>query len=201
MKKLLSSTSLFIIACVLFSSCSKDVGISVIKRQHRNGYYVSFKNNKQNKNTAKPVSKNEEVVTHIAQAESNSSIENNKKEEGANVKTQIAIALSQKENTVIGSNPIIKTQSKNDNSNTAAAVETKTDNSNKNLLKKQVAAEKKLQKLSPKKNGRGGILWTIIVIILLLWLAGFLLGNVGGIIHLLLVIVLILLILRLLGLI
>ncbi len=44
-----------------------------------------------------------------------------------------------------------------------------------------------------------GLLWTIIIVILILWLLGFFVGNVGGLIHLLLVIALILIILSLLG--
>ena len=53
-----------------------------------------------------------------------------------------------------------------------------------------------------KKTSRedwGGLIWTIIVIVLILWLLGFLIGDVGGLIHLLLVVALILIILRLLG--
>ena len=45
----------------------------------------------------------------------------------------------------------------------------------------------------------GGLIWTIIAIVLILWLLGFLVGDVGGLIHLLLVVALILIILRLLG--
>lgn len=43
----------------------------------------------------------------------------------------------------------------------------------------------------------GNLLWIIIVVLLVLWLLGFTVGNVGGLIHILLVIALILVIWRL----
>ena len=43
-----------------------------------------------------------------------------------------------------------------------------------------------------------GLLWTIIVILVILWLIGFLFAHAGGIIHLLLVIAVILIIVNLL---
>lgn len=49
------------------------------------------------------------------------------------------------------------------------------------------------------EEGRGGLIWTIIVIVLILWLLGFLVGDLGGLIHLLLVVALVLIILHLLG--
>lgn len=43
----------------------------------------------------------------------------------------------------------------------------------------------------------GNMLWIIIVVLLVLWLLGFTVGNVGGLIHILLVIALILIVWRL----
>lgn len=44
----------------------------------------------------------------------------------------------------------------------------------------------------------GGILWTVIVVLFVLWLAGFTLHVAGGLIHLLLVIAVILIVVNLL---
>ena len=43
-----------------------------------------------------------------------------------------------------------------------------------------------------------GILWAIILVLLVLWLGGFILGTVGSLIHILLVVALVLLIFNLL---
>ena len=44
-----------------------------------------------------------------------------------------------------------------------------------------------------------GLLWTIIVILVVIWLLGFLLWHVGGLIHIIIVIAVILLIINLLS--
>jgi hypothetical protein len=44
----------------------------------------------------------------------------------------------------------------------------------------------------------GGILWTIIVILVILWLIGWLAFHIGGIIHIIIVVAVILLIINLL---
>jgi fatty acid desaturase len=49
----------------------------------------------------------------------------------------------------------------------------------------------------PKKDDGGSMLWTIFVIILVLWVLGFSLHIAGGLIHLLLVLALIVLVINL----
>lgn len=53
--------------------------------------------------------------------------------------------------------------------------------------------------MSDNENGHSNLLWTIVAVVLILWLLGFLVGDLGNIIHLLLVVALILIILNLLG--
>jgi hypothetical protein len=57
------------------------------------------------------------------------------------------------------------------------------------------------RRLTAEGELRGGqsMLWTILVIILVLWLLGFLWGGVGGLVHLLLVIAAIVLLFQLLS--
>lgn len=185
MKRFFANSSLFIIACILFSSCSPESGRSVVKRQYKKGYYVSFKNNKS-------VASKKEIAKNTEQ------------------KAVSATTLSSKENyaknnieKTIVNKPTIATSATNPVVNkNASAIHKNTSPSSKKVSKRFAALEKKIQKKGPPKNGGGkGLLWTIIVIILILWLAGFLLADVGGILHLLLVIALVLIILRLLGLI
>jgi hypothetical protein len=47
-------------------------------------------------------------------------------------------------------------------------------------------------------NCGGGMLWTIVVLLLILWLLGFTLRIAGGLIHILLVVALVVIVLRLL---
>jgi len=49
-----------------------------------------------------------------------------------------------------------------------------------------------------KRFSGGGMLWTIVVLLLILWLLGFTMHVAGGLIHVLLVIALVVIVLRLL---
>jgi len=65
MKKLLSLSAIIIIAGILFSSCSRQTGLTLTKRLYRKGYYVNLgitENNKHSNNKTAPIAKLKPVV-------------------------------------------------------------------------------------------------------------------------------------------
>jgi hypothetical protein len=66
-------------------------------------------------------------------------------------------------------------------------------------LTQAATSRTKLRSRGRNGKGEGTVLWTIIVILLILWLLGGFVRPVGGLIHLILVVILILVIIELLG--
>jgi hypothetical protein len=193
MKKLFTSAILFVTACLVLSSCAEQLStISVAKRHYRNGYYVNIHNNK-------PVElKTKEMKSFLPEAYSLASID--KKEDTKNdvVKNEKSTDVPEFPLTASASTD----NSKHRNTTTsiiphkAKLIKMLVQNSAK--IKNIVSSDTKNVK---KIRSGGGLIWTIIVILLVLWLISFLAGGfgLGGLLYLLLVVALVLLLLRILG--
>jgi len=201
MKRLGHSLFLLTIASLLLDSCSTQLTTaSITKRHYRSGYFVDMGNAKHK--TESIALKTIPVTTESAVIE---------KSPG----TQITSANNISENTPFttvsssGSNAISKTK-KDISKELTASTQKHTETSNlkqfitPNTLQeiKNIKAISKYIKSENKghKNNHS-LLWTIVVILLLLWIISYLMGGwgLGGILNLLLVIALILIILSLLG--
>lgn len=192
MKRIITISILMItLSASLLTSCAN---VKVVKRVHKSGYYVDLGFNKHVKKQNQP--KNEELVIETQEInqpvvsmvesqpvdiiDSPSEITN---EEAAPVKTtSVQEQKVQKETTSLTAFAKVKSKIK----------ETRTNF-------KQTIKSKKALAASSDGEARS-LLWLIIVIVLILWLIGFLAGGLGmgGLINLLLLVALILFILWLL---
>ncbi len=187
MKKLIKSIILFVTASILLSSCSSK--LSLTKRHYRKGYYVNnshkptttkIKGDDRNANT-KP------IITELAMQESiyMEPISDNK------------ILQSSTSNNYSGNNELKK---QTISYHKITKTETETYVNKQNIIIRNVKQLNKTVKNSRSDGDGLSLFWVVILVILILWLLGFLAGGfgLGGLINLLLVVALILLILWLL---
>ncbi len=186
MKKLLSNF-LLVFFLFAFSSCAFEAGISLTKRNFRDGYYFNFFSGKNN-----TIKNSQETIN-----------EDKLKEQPADIPILIL-----PENNFQRPTPSFA----NTRGNARHREAKKEMNQKKNFKKPFAKRNRFFEKIITKSNyplnnntasinhEGGGIIWTIIGILILLWLLSLLTGGwgLGGLIYLLLVVALILVILRLL---
>jgi cation transport ATPase len=192
--------SVILSTIVLFlSSCSTN--LTVMKRQHSKGYYVSY-----NKNHSRTATPNKLVNTKKEVDEK--SIEFEHTNENTTASTQSTFDnikpntfASNLENTLSTSNEkvdvaeetqIETTSKSNNNFKHNLSDDTRTIKPTKKNIKTLIS------KNSEKNDRNLSLLWVVIIVLLVLWALGLIGGFGAGLIHLLLVIALILLILWLL---
>ena len=189
------TTSMFLTSC--------GSSLSVTKRQHNKGYFVSSSKNYS-------TSPEKVKVTHKKESIANQAVE-----EVAELKKPTKANQSQDDfatvSTTYNENKVSKNNLKEadilDITETSSSVHDKTERTDsnqprtikaaKNKIKSTVSSSEKSEK-SERSEGRS-LLWIIIVVLIILWALGLIGGlSSSGLIHLLLVIALILLILWLL---
>lgn len=190
MKQILKLTLLCLITGILFSSCTSK--ITLTKRLYNDGYFVSYKDG------------------------------NSKTEATQNTKTALPDATLENENFVQAQDDQISLESpvalEQENTPPTNTVDNETalneKNSKEPIHKKILSEVKSIAKnISPVKRNTCSVssstndtdeayslLWILVLVLLILWLLGYLAGGLGlgGLINILLVIALILLILWLL---
>jgi len=199
-----NSTYLFllIVAGIIFCSCATN-SVSVTKRRYRDGYYVEYGKGRHNRVQAPEVKEEPHALAPaIAKEPSAKATSSPSRTPG---KTLAPAAAAVKEKTC--------TQGKKDAARSAEKLKKdprpRTDLSNA-LAPLRVASEDPFSALNrhlatqpapgPHSDEALSLIWIIILVVLILWLLGYLGGGwgIGGAIHLLLVIALVLLILWLL---
>lgn len=183
MKKLSTFISLSILSAIILSSCGH--GLSVTKRRYTKGYYVSSqKKHPTTKNTL-PSTSEQRLETLKLVAKPTEQVNTREKLQKNDAVTQAAAS---------GKN---QTARRIKNSHSVLP-----DILSSFSIQKPIKTIDKLidtGKLHAGSDDDGlSLFWIIILIVLILWLLGFISGNFGGIINLLLIIALILLILWLL---
>jgi hypothetical protein len=189
---------------LILSSCGSQSGISLTKRHYRNGYHVELGKGKLPQ-TAKVEVKSDEVID-IEQSTEAEQLINDKVTPGS-----ASLATEPEKQVILANNETAAINHKQD-----AAVgesEAKPATGKNKLFSEGTGSIKKVIKNSGikemiKSNSNtasasedgGGLLWTIIAILLVLWLIGLLTGTtLGGLIYILLVVALVLVLIRLLG--
>lgn len=202
-----SALIIFIFSLALIvSSCGSQSGISVTKRHYRNGYNVELGKGRAaetagiTRKSEKTAATKSEII--LPESEVTPAPVTN---DPANVSAELAkqSILANAENT---STSEIKTA-------TADKPEIKSKKTNKLFSEGTPSLRKVIRNSGVKEmirsnsnttsasaDGGGGLLWTIIAILLVLWLIGLLTGTtLGGLIYILLVVALVLVLIRLLG--
>jgi hypothetical protein len=196
MKNLIKLSVLFSIIVVFISSCGTRLTIE--KRQHSKGYYVSHNNNK-HLLSASPNktddTKNEVKITLIE-------IENPTTIQQSTVNIPIAVTEEAKLE-IVQSNPNEKVTEfkieKTTPTNLAHNLEDKPENKTRSVISARKNNVKNILSKNSIENEVYSLLWIVIVVLLILWALGLISGfGATGLIHILLVIALILLILWLL---
>lgn len=200
MKNLFILTIVIAGSSILFSSCNQTTGISLTKRHYRNGYNLEV-SGKPSKTTKKEVqSRDVATIENVISddqpefASAESSGENYIKHEPTSFNKYIN-GSSQTEVTTKRQTDI-KPNSKPSRFLAAAKSAVKAP-----FAIRRIAAENKAINLDDSARRGGGLIWTIIAVLLILWLISLLTGGwgLGGLIHILLVVALVLILLRLIG--
>lgn len=195
MKKLITLSTICVIACILFSSCNSN--LSITKRHYNNGYYVAYSNGKQ----IIPSSK-EKGETKVIETDT--------------VDPLYSLKKQSEQNTLIGYSEDGSIADDNDVVASNAKIQRKSISQKK--IKQLLKPKAKIleypaskinsplfegQKIKSAPHAEDGLslFWLVIVILLILWVLGLLVGGFGGLLHILLVLALILFILWLLRLI
>lgn len=195
MKKITYSLFLFAATAMLLASCSTQLSnVSVTKRHYRSGYYVDMGNAKHKTEIASQktiVPAIETVpVSQVKEA-------NNVSESTPIITTTASGTIASKKNKQDIPKELIASSHKH--SASGSLTQLPVPNTVKELKNIQVISN--ILSESKSNDHNHSLLWTIIVILLILWLISFLMGGwgLGGLLNLLLVIALILIILSLLG--
>lgn len=196
MKKIAYSLFLFAGAAMLLASCSTQLSnVSVTKRHYRSGYYVDMGNAKHKTEVASQKT----IVPAIETAPV------------LQVKEENNVSKSTPVITSVATNPIASKKNKQDipkeltasshkHSASGSLMQLPVPNTVKELKNIQVISKVLASENKRNNDGNHSLIWTIIVILLVLWLVSILLDySFGGLIYLLLVIALVLILLRLLG--
>lgn len=199
MKKIITTPILFIVACLLITSCAQDFsGNAISKRHYRSGYYIAKNNNKPVESKTVESKKLIPDATTLAVEEIKETTNDNvvEKERTLNVEELPLAANVTNDDSKQGKASTLTTTNK------VKAIKTLLKNSSK--IKETVSSIKEAKKSHRGGGGGGNLLWTILLILLVLILIGAVLdGSLGGaligLITLILVIVLVIWLLRLLG--
>lgn len=195
MKNLFTCITLFIGASILFSSCSHQ-DLALTKRHYRNGYYVERTTKPAGQKTKEQETVYSEQPVTASEETTEPKMENNLLAGTDNLNKNGQGDITQDHSTVKPADYIAAKKS--------AIPHFSVLDSKKNSPKTFLANKFPLKKMLVRSSDGGGhgLLWTIIVILLILWLVALLTGGwgLGNLIWLILVVALVLLILRLLGL-
>jgi hypothetical protein len=187
MKKLITSDAATIITCILFSSCMSNM--SITKRHYTKGYYIEYANNEPTKVisgketkavTAKPV-----VTASVVQS-------------APAKRTFVAFTGSKPTHAIIVNNTRKAERSVIAQGNTILSAQPKTEMTDMSTEQNSYSPSSMLaiSDDSPHREGLS-LFWLVILIVVILWALGVLVG-LGSIIYLLLLLAVILLILWLL---
>lgn len=181
MKKLITYTALCLIAILLMPSCKGKMGIT--KRHYQKGYYVSHTKAK-NKTLAEKVHANQVVADKMASV----NVLSTKPKESA-INSEV---ITQPKQSIMASAFPKK--------GTSTYSESKTSYKSITIDQPVKQLKQAASKIgSGDHEGHGhSLFWIVILVILILWLFGFLAGSFGALINLLLLVALILFILWLL---
>ena len=188
---------LFLISTVFLASCSN---LTVQKRLYRPGYYVDWNQNQQAKKALDVPTENQSaqmdgIATEAPKDEV--AIENIGQPETMTSTTMDSVSAKAEFKKSIRKSDKIK--SDNIKSGKGAGV-----NENRSLFPHISNAHNLIEansSLAGQSDGEGigSLLWLIVVVLLILWLLGIVVANLGGIIYILLVVALVLLLLRILS--
>jgi hypothetical protein len=187
MKKLFTGISLFICTAILLSSCSQSLSIS--KRHYKNGYYVDYSNKKTIKrNTPEKTYVEPTVVVATKNIDDAKTETKNYNSDNTSTIQKASQQSTHKSNSTATPFHTSLTETKINTSK----VYVKNKEQINNALKRATIVD--------EGNDVRSLLWLVIVIVLILWLVGFLAGGfgLGPLINLLLLVALILFILWLL---
>jgi hypothetical protein len=194
MKNLFKLCVIFMTTSIFLTSCGSS--LSITKRQHSKGYFVSY-DKKYSTTPAKVKPAENDVKNQVAEVEkakeTNTSL---------NDYTEANTTLITDGSTI--SNTNLKEESVTDMTETTTVSNKKVEQNTSKQPRTIKSAKKNIQSMISSVDDRDSsdgysLLWIIIIILLVLWVLG-LIGGLGssGLLHLLLVIALILLILWLL---
>lgn len=200
---------LFVVQSIFFSSCTQTTGISLYKRHYRDGYNLQVSGKLSNPKTQKTVTPENIIlenvsIEHPEYASLQSSGENYIKQAPLSF---INNELKNKENGNAGKDEIVINNKRKIPAykKTSMAVSQivspiKTITEKTFELKHLISENKKSIIRDEDPHIGGGLIWTIIVILLVLWILSLLTGGwgLGGLLYLFLVVALILILLRLL---
>jgi len=192
---------------IIFLVASCGSSLTITKRHYNKGYYISFNKGKHSDNSTTEDQIKDDIAQDIVvknESEKHSEFTvseddtNNDFEEINPEENDDAVASDNSDQKAVGKVPLNSSEKKQ--SLFSERKESKllkhfSPSKIKNTLSDQSSVS------SPNAHTDDGLslLWIVILVVLILWLLGFLYGSFGGLIHLLLVIALILLILWLLG--
>jgi uncharacterized membrane protein len=190
MKKLFTLNAIFIVLCLLLSSCSSN--ISIVKRHYTKGYYIEYAKLAQTVPQNKPERTYERkamVSTHTIPGLSKELYVKTDFNEDIKVPDIIPVEKQRKNKAIT-------------HVTTKLPITQQLTTTNEPVLQSQRTALSQASDYGEGHSERAALslLWIIILILLILWLVGLLAGGfgLGGLINVLLVIALVLLILWLL---
>jgi hypothetical protein len=194
MKNLFKLCVIFMTTSIFLTSCGSS--LSITKRQHSKGYFVSY-DKKYSTTSTKVNSTESDVKNQVAIVEKAKEVD-----APLNASTEVNTTLITDGSTI--SNTNLKEESVTDVAETATISKKKVEQNTVKQPRTIKSAKKNVQSMITSVDARDSsdgysLLWIIIIILLVLWALG-LIGGLGstGLLHILLVIALILLILWLL---
>ncbi len=202
MKKLFTLILFFVTTSIFFTSCNQTVGISLTKRHYRSGYNLEVSGKPSKVKTAEVETIENTAPEEQEYASTQSSGENyikpkpmsftdNSSENTVKVDNEANVANNK------GTTRLDKTPSSKPSSKIVSSV--------KSIAKSPFSFKKVFSQIKTSvvdsDHGGGSLIWTIIVVLLVLWLLSLLTGGwgLGGLLYLFLVVALVLILLRLLG--
>lgn len=203
MKKLFTLITFCVATSIFFTSCNQTVGISLTKRHYRNGYNLEVSGKPSKAKTAEIVTIENTPLEEPEYASTKSSGENYIKPKPIsflnNNSSENTIRAGNEENVVNnkGNTHLNKTTSKP----TSKIISFVKKNVEKPFSLKHILSENKTSvRNADSTRGGGGLIWTIIAVLLVLWLLSLLTGGwgLGGLLYLFLIVALVLILLRLL---
>ncbi|MES2139989.1 MAG: DUF5670 family protein [Bacteroidota bacterium] len=203
MKKLFTLIIFFVATSIFFTSCNQTVGISLTKRHYRSGYNLEVSGKPSKVKTAELETMENTSPEELEYASIQSSGENYIKPK------PMSFIDNSSENTIKADNEanVVNNNGTGHLNKTTSKPLSKIISSVKRIAKtpfllKHVISENEISfGKDDDTRDKGGLIWTIIAVLLVLWLLSLLTGGwgLGGLLYLFLVVALVLILLRLLG--
>ena len=190
MKKLIPFSAICIIACILFTSCGSS--ISITKRHYNNGYYIAYSGGKQDDAPPKEEKR-------VVRTETNDPLNSLKEKAEKNT-----LGLYSLKSPITESNDLVASNEKIEHKSISQLKLKQALKQNSKIIElpatqiKNRFLKSKKDSFAPMVEGGLSLFWLVILVVLILWALGFLIGGFGGLLNILLVIALILFILWLL---